>query len=82
MKAPAMTEIIERKMHRRDGLEVYINAAGTISIEMESPIGDENDIIAVHPDDLETLIGFLRETKLEIEAIQKDEAAHLAGEAD
>lgn len=48
-------------IHPRPGVEVYVNEGGTISIK-QLPVSeaDGEQIVAVHPDDLDELITILK----------------------
>jgi uncharacterized protein YlxW (UPF0749 family) len=52
----------------RDGIAVFVNEGGTISIQQDRPLGDESDIVVVHPSDVQQLIEFLEAAKAEAEA--------------
>lgn len=54
----------ERKIQARDGIEVFVNQGGTISIKQDNMLDDE-EIVIVHPDDVDRLIEFLRDAKEE-----------------
>ena len=54
----------EFKVPTRDGFEVFPNQSGNISIKQDNP--DDPQIVVVHPDDIDTLIGFLNESKTEL----------------
>ena len=61
-----MSRIIES----RDGVEVYPTDAGFVCLK-QATMGDES-IILVHPDDVDRLIGYLKETRAEAYEIRKN----------
>lgn len=44
------------KLEPREGLEVYVNELGTISIKQENEWDDEPQVVVFHPDDAKWLI--------------------------
>jgi hypothetical protein len=56
----------DRVIPARDGIEVFLNESGTISIKQEDSMGhDEPCIVVVHPDDVDALVSFLQDVKQE-----------------
>jgi len=57
-----------RKIDPRDGIEVSNNDWGTISLSQDPRSGEEPAVVDVHPDDVDKLIGLLKDAKQEIRA--------------
>ena len=58
------------KIDTRDGLEVFLNDAGTISIKQDAAYEDPS-LVVVHPDDVDRLIGFLQAARDEARATER-----------
>jgi hypothetical protein len=48
-----------QKIASRPGLEVYTNQEGTISISQDDPLGNDDRLVVVHPDDVDRLCEML-----------------------
>jgi len=62
----------DRKIEPREGIEVFVNERGTISIKQEYLDDEDTSVVVVHPDDVDRLIEFLKDTKIEALSIIKD----------
>jgi hypothetical protein len=47
------------KIEPRPGLIVFANKGGTLSISQDDPMGDDDHVVIVHPDDIEKLCEML-----------------------
>lgn len=56
----------ERRIPPREAIEVFVNENDTISIKQISLMGQDDCVVAVHPEDVPRLIQFLEETREEI----------------
>lgn len=59
------------KLEPREGLEVFVNENGTVSIKQEVHWDEEAQIIVVHPDDAKWLVNAI--LKVAEEAKQPDD---------
>jgi SOS-response transcriptional repressor LexA len=62
------------KIEPRPGLEVFTNQGGLITLKQEDPLGDDDHIVVVHPDDVDRLVEFLyhERDRIRIEAENSD----------
>jgi len=56
-----------------DAVEVYVNKEGSITIKQDSAMKQETDYVTLHPTQVETVIGWLREAKAEADALVEEE---------
>lgn len=50
-----------KKIPGRDEIQTYLSVKGFICIKQKNIYKDEDDLILIHPDDLNTLIDHLRQ---------------------
>jgi hypothetical protein len=62
-----------RRIAPRDGIEVFVNERDTITLSQESQMGEDPATVEVHPEDVEKLVGFLKDAKREL---MPQESAH------
>lgn len=62
----------ELKIDPRPGLEVFANKGGLISISQDGQYGEEDQIVAVHPDDVDRLCKMLEFVRDEISRNPKE----------
>jgi hypothetical protein len=68
----------EDSKQRCEQFEIFANRAGGISIKQESMVGDYDRIVAVHVDQVELLVKWLREVRGEIIASRGDPRPRIA----
>ena len=62
---------MSRQIESRDGLEVYASDAGLVCIKQVPTIAEEQ-IVFIHPDDIDLLIDHLKEMQAEAYEIRKN----------
>lgn len=62
-----------RRMETVQAIEVYIGERGYVCIKQEDPLGETEDIVAMLPQQVPTIIRWLQECAVEIEARQRAE---------
>jgi hypothetical protein len=63
----------DMQIPQRDAIKVFVTERSTISISQERPLDDEPDVIEVHPGDVEQLVNFLQQAKVQAEAALAEE---------
>ena len=58
--------IMERRIEPTDGLEIFANQSGTISIKQDTALGEEN-LVIIQPAHVDLIIKWLKEVAEEIE---------------
>src|SRR5262245_61297849 len=62
-----------RRMETVQAIEIYIGERGYICIKQEDPLGETEDIVAMLPQQVPTIVRWLQECAGEIEARQRTE---------
>jgi hypothetical protein len=50
-------------IERRDEIEVYAGEKGHVCIKQEGALGEEDDLVILHPEDVPRLISFLQRVR-------------------
>ena len=50
-----------RRMELREAIEVYVSQSGNICIKQESPLGEEDQIVALEPEQVPKVVKWLYE---------------------
>ena len=62
---------MSRQIESRDGVEVYATQAGLVGIRQE-PLSGEEQLVLIHPDDVDLLIKHIKEMQAEAYEIRKN----------
>jgi hypothetical protein len=64
-----------RRMETVLAIEVYVGERGYVCIKQEDPLGDTEDVVAMLPQQIPTVIRWLQECAAEVEARRGADAA-------
>lgn len=64
----------DMQIPQRDAIEVFVNERNTISISQQKPFDDEPDLVEIQPNDVDQLVKFLQQAKVQAEAALAEES--------